>query len=55
MIKAKVLISFTDKVTKKKYKAGEVIELTPARFNEILAYNGGKLIEAAETTEKKEK
>lgn len=50
MIKAKVLISFTDKATKKKYKAGDVIELTPARFNEVLAYKGGKLIEAAEET-----
>lgn len=47
-MKAKVLITFTDKETKKKYAKGQVIELTAARFNEVLAYKGGKLIEAAE-------
>ena len=49
-MKAKVLIPFTDKVTKKKYAKGQIIELTAERFNEISAYKGGKLIEAAEET-----
>lgn len=56
MIKAKVLIPFTDKETNKKYdKKGDIITLTAKRFNEI--QRKGKYIEAAEeeTTSKAEK
>lgn len=34
-MKVKVLIPFTDKVTKKTHNAGEIIEVTVARFTEI--------------------
>ena len=34
-MKAKVLIPFEDKETHKKYKKDDVIDVTPARFNEI--------------------
>ena len=34
-MKAKVLISFRDKVTKKVRKVGDIIDVTHARFNEI--------------------
>lgn len=44
MIKAKVLIPFNDKYTGKKHAKGDIIEVTPARFNEIL--QKGKYIEA---------
>lgn len=53
MIKAKVLIPFTDKETGKKYdKKGAIIDLTAKRFNEI--QQKGRYIEAAEI-EKTEK
>lgn len=45
-IKATVKMPFCDKFTGRNYKAGEVIELTPKRFNEILTK--GKLVELAE-------
>lgn len=48
-MKAKVLISFTDKYTGKKYKAGDngdIIDVTAERFNEIT--KKGRLIEAYE-------
>ena len=35
-MKAKVLIAFRDKETKKAYKKGDIIEVTPKRFNEII-------------------
>jgi hypothetical protein len=56
-MKAKVLIPFEDKNTHKKYKKGDVIDVTPARFNEITSK--GRYIEAyvepetAATTPKK--
>lgn len=34
-MKAKVLINYRDKVTKARHKKGDIIEVTPARFNEI--------------------
>ena len=37
IVKAKVLIAFTDKVTGKDYKKGDVIDLTAQRINEINA------------------
>ena len=49
-MKVKVLIPFTDKVTKKKYKVGEIIEVTAKRFNEIT--EKGKLICPVEENEK---
>ena len=36
MVKVKALISFTDKNTGKTHNAGEVIELAPERFNELI-------------------
>lgn len=53
-MKAKVLIPFSDKYTGKKYKKGEIIEVTAARFNEITKKD--RFVEAYEetTTEKKE-
>ena len=36
-MKAKVLKPFTDKVNGKTYKKNEVIEVTAARFNEIIS------------------
>lgn len=35
MAKAKVLIPFTDRITKKRYKKGDIITVTAERFNEI--------------------
>ena len=46
MIKAKVLIDFYDKEAKKNRKKGDVIDITPARFNEIT--RKGRYIEAYE-------
>ena len=43
-MKAKVLIPFEDKNTHKKHKKGDVIDVTPARFNEIT--RKGRYIEA---------
>ena len=43
-MKAKVLIPFEDKVTHQKHKKGAVIDVTPARFNEIT--RKGRYIEA---------
>lgn len=44
-MKAKVKIQFYDTVAKKVRKKGEVIDVTPDRFNEIR--NKGNFIEAA--------
>jgi len=53
MIKTKILIPFTDKVTGKKYKKDDVIEMTASRFNEVVKKG---LVEAyVEPTTKKEK
>lgn len=43
-MKAKVLIQFYDSVAKKVRKKGDVIDVTPSRFNEIR--NKGAFIEA---------
>ena len=43
-MKAKVLIEFRDKETKVIHKKGAVIDVTPARFNEIT--RKGRYIEA---------
>lgn len=43
-MKAKVLIPFEDKATHKKHKKGDVIYVTPARFNEIT--RKGRYVEA---------
>lgn len=51
-IKAKVLIPFNDKYTGKKYAKGDIIEVTPVRFNEILKKD--KLIEAVDDTTSKD-
>lgn len=48
-MKAKVLIDFTDKVTGKKNKKGDIIDVTAARFNEIT--KKGDYIEAYEKPE----
>ena len=48
MIKAKVLIDFYDKEAKKNRKKGEVIDITPVRFNEIT--RKGRYIEVCEET-----
>jgi hypothetical protein len=45
-MKAKVKIQFYDSVAKKVRKKGDVIDVTPERFNEIR--NKGAYIEAAE-------
>ena len=50
-MKAKVLIPFEDKETHKKHNKGEIIEITPARFNEIT--RKGRFIEAYVEPEKK--
>lgn len=49
-MKAKVLISFRDKETKKECKKGDVIEITEKRFNEIR--KAGKLVEEIKETNK---
>lgn len=38
MKKYKVLVEFTDKVTKELYTVGSIVELTEDRANEILAH-----------------
>ena len=50
-MKAKVLITFEDKETHKKHKPGDVIDVTPARFNEIT--RKGRYIEAYDETAQK--
>lgn len=45
-MKAKVLIAFYDKEAKKRYNKGDVIDVTPSRFNEIT--RKGRYIEAYE-------
>lgn len=45
-MKAKVLVRFYDTAAKKVRKAGDIIDVTPARFNEIT--KKGKYIEAAD-------
>jgi len=50
-MKVKVVIAFTDKHTGKKYKAGEVIDVTAKRFNEITAK--GKFIQPVEEAAEK--
>ena len=52
-MKAKVLIPFTDKETKKTHKKGAVIDMTADRFNEVS--RKGRYVEAyeKETVEKK--
>lgn len=45
-MKAKVLIPFRDKETKKEHKKGAIIDVTAERFNEIT--KGGRFIEAVE-------
>lgn len=44
-MKARVLVQFVDKETKALRKVGSIIEVTEARFNEILSV--GKFIEPA--------
>lgn len=45
-MRAKVLIPFTDKHTGKKHKKGDVLDISAARFNEIL--KKGSLVEAVD-------
>ena len=45
-MKAKVLIPFKDKDTKKEHKKGDIIDVTVKRFNEITAK--GKYIQLVE-------
>lgn len=47
-MKAKVLIPFKDKETKKDYKRNDIIDVTASRFNEII--RKGFFIEAVEET-----
>ncbi|HYE11360.1 MAG TPA: hypothetical protein VEF53_14405 [Patescibacteria group bacterium] len=49
-MKAKVLISFSDKENNVVQQAGKVIDISEERFEEIMAANG-KLIEAVESKE----
>lgn len=49
-MKAKVLIPFKDKETKKTYKKGDIIDVTVKRFNEITTR--GKFIQLVEENEK---
>lgn len=49
-MKAKVLIPFKDKETKKAYKKGDIIDVTAKRFNEITSK--GKFIQLVEEDEK---
>lgn len=48
-MKAKVLIPFRDKETKKEHKKGAIIDVTVKRFNEITAK--GKYIQLVEDKE----
>ncbi len=48
MMKAKVLIPFRDKITKKEHKKNDIIDVTADRFNEIT--KKGRYIEAVEET-----
>lgn len=50
-MKAKVLIAFEDKETHQKHKPGDVIDVTPARFNEITRKD--RYIEAYDETAQK--
>ena len=48
-MKVKVLIPFRDRITKKSYKKGDIIDVTVRRFNEITAK--GKYIQLVEEKE----
>lgn len=53
-MKAKVMIPFRDKVSKKAYKKGDIIDVTENRFNEITKQ--GRFIQAvAEPTNESKK
>lgn len=45
-MKAKVLIPFRDKETKKEYKKGDIIDVTTKRCNEIMT--AGRFIQLVE-------
>lgn len=45
-MKVKVRIQFYDTVNKKVQKVGDIIDVTPSRFNEIL--KKGRFVEAVE-------
>lgn len=45
-MKVKVLIPFRDRETKKKYKKGDIIDVTAKRFNEITT--SGRYIQPVE-------
>lgn len=47
------MIGFSDKYTGKKYNAGEIIEVTAKRFNEIM--DKGKFLRLVEDDEKGDK
>lgn len=47
-MKAKVLIPFKDKITKKEHKKNDIIDVDAARFNEII--RKGHYIEAVDET-----
>lgn len=52
-MKAKVLMRFRDKETKKLHEAGEIIDVTTKRVNEIMRKGGYiELIEEAEKPKK---
>lgn len=45
-MKAKVMIPFRDKASKKAYKKGDIIDVTESRFNEITKQ--GRFIQAVQ-------
>jgi hypothetical protein len=51
-MKAKVIIPFRDKITKKNYKKNDIIDVTAERFNEITKV--GRFIQAVEVKEPSE-
>jgi hypothetical protein len=53
-VKVKVLHDFTDKITNKRRKKDEIIDITEKRFKEINSAGFGKLVNEVEKTKKGE-
>lgn len=53
-MKAKVLKQFKNKYSKKTHKAGEILDISQKRFDEINSTRHGKLVEEIKEEPKKE-
>lgn len=52
-MKVRVIKQFRNKYSKKRYKVGDILDISENRFNEINSTKHGKLVEKIEKTPKK--